>query len=576
MNNIVKISISVLVMGASLTASATDYYLTKAGWGASGTTDSWTPNRTEGSESDNIYIDFVKRMEVQTSIGSTQASWNIGYALWDDDNGNVAKFGIVNSLTFQNLYNSKDPKSGFKVTVSPTATAANTTPVSFEAKSDVNLVLDQYNAIVTWKGVNTEANKNYTGRTMTNFTVGNAINIGSATSDSTATGTLYLGFSDGNIKNVSTKDINSYASGKLYIYADTTKATGTISMNGSSKNYIYGTTLNVNAISGKGAGYLETKVTTTTFSGDINLEGTSKILARGSKLTAKNITLTGEATLSLGITESNEKASALTRNVYIDVLTMNSADNKSPSVFLNNEATNSDNSVVVDIKGISGTGSIGTYVKDTGNLTYMILATAAGKEYSYSGTLNGIKILMTGGNNKGTQYLRGSNTGIGTISARSGTLYVNGKSLTSTNVYFENNGGYLGIVSEDTNFGELNVNAIGLNEKAKLLFDISGTEQDIITAKRITITSAFNIDFTLTDDVELNKEYKIFTADTLEDENEFYKQTVATNNLGYNMNFVSDGNSLSVIFSVAVPEPAEWAMIFGGLALGLAIYRRRK
>ena len=62
----------------------------------------------------------------------------------------------------------------------------------------------------------------------------------------------------------------------------------------------------------------------------------------------------------------------------------------------------------------------------------------------------------------------------------------------------------------------------------------------------------------------------------LEDENEFYKQTVATNNLGYNMNFVSDGNSLSVIFSVAVPEPAEWAMIFGALALGLAIYRRRK
>jgi len=26
----------------------------------------------------------------------------------------------------------------------------------------------------------------------------------------------------------------------------------------------------------------------------------------------------------------------------------------------------------------------------------------------------------------------------------------------------------------------------------------------------------------------------------------------------------------------AVPEPAEWAMIFGALALALAIYRRRK
>jgi hypothetical protein len=30
------------------------------------------------------------------------------------------------------------------------------------------------------------------------------------------------------------------------------------------------------------------------------------------------------------------------------------------------------------------------------------------------------------------------------------------------------------------------------------------------------------------------------------------------------------------ILTVAVPEPAEWAMIFGGIALALAIYRRRK
>ena len=28
--------------------------------------------------------------------------------------------------------------------------------------------------------------------------------------------------------------------------------------------------------------------------------------------------------------------------------------------------------------------------------------------------------------------------------------------------------------------------------------------------------------------------------------------------------------------ALAVPEPAEWAMILGGIALGLAIYRRRK
>ena len=31
-----------------------------------------------------------------------------------------------------------------------------------------------------------------------------------------------------------------------------------------------------------------------------------------------------------------------------------------------------------------------------------------------------------------------------------------------------------------------------------------------------------------------------------------------------------------LVFATVVPEPAEWAMIFGGIALGLAIYRRRK
>jgi hypothetical protein len=34
------------------------------------------------------------------------------------------------------------------------------------------------------------------------------------------------------------------------------------------------------------------------------------------------------------------------------------------------------------------------------------------------------------------------------------------------------------------------------------------------------------------------------------------------------------GNSIEV--NVVVPEPAEWAMIFGALALGLAVYRKRK
>ena len=38
----------------------------------------------------------------------------------------------------------------------------------------------------------------------------------------------------------------------------------------------------------------------------------------------------------------------------------------------------------------------------------------------------------------------------------------------------------------------------------------------------------------------------------------------------------SNGYLNLVMTSVVVPEPAEWAVIFGGIALGLAIYRRRK
>jgi hypothetical protein len=37
-----------------------------------------------------------------------------------------------------------------------------------------------------------------------------------------------------------------------------------------------------------------------------------------------------------------------------------------------------------------------------------------------------------------------------------------------------------------------------------------------------------------------------------------------------------DGVSGYLLSAVAVPEPAEWAMIFGGIALALAVYRRRK
>ena len=37
-----------------------------------------------------------------------------------------------------------------------------------------------------------------------------------------------------------------------------------------------------------------------------------------------------------------------------------------------------------------------------------------------------------------------------------------------------------------------------------------------------------------------------------------------------------DATTGQLVANVTVPEPAEWAMILGALALGMAIYRRRK
>ena len=188
---------------------------------------------------------------------------------------------------------------------------------------------------------------------------------------------------------------------------------------------------------------------------------------------------------------------------------------------------------------------------------------------------------MTATSSKGTQYLRGYNANIKTISLRGGTLYINGENLNAARVTFENSVGALGIVSKDTDFGVLNVSNLTLNQRSILLFDISDTQQDLITAKYVYTTllndKTFHIDFTLGDDIVLGKEYTIFTATTELQDNGAIDYITSTNNKDYFANFVLSGNSLNVFFTtVAVPEPAEWAMIFGGIALGLAIYRRRK
>lgn len=45
---------------------------------------------------------------------------------------------------------------------------------------------------------------------------------------------------------------------------------------------------------------------------------------------------------------------------------------------------------------------------------------------------------------------------------------------------------------------------------------------------------------------------------------------------GFSLSKATVGGVDGYLLSAAIPEPAEWAMIFGAIALGLAVYRRRK
>ena len=133
------------------------------------------------------------------------------------------------------------------------------------------------------------------------------------------------------------------------------------------------------------------------------------------------------------------------------------------------------------------------------------------------------------------------------------------------------------------NNNKINVNAIvkcanlrvygGETVSADLDLVLSNSKDDVIIFTAITSDSAkltINIENfenerifvkTEADTFKLNSNYTI-KADKA-DELEFVAGTYGTSK-GFWLN------------AVAVPEPAEWAVIFGAIALGLAVYRRRK
>ena len=133
---------------------------------------------------------------------------------------------------------------------------------------------------------------------------------------------------------------------------------------------------------------------------------------------------------------------------------------------------------------------------------------------------NGTKLILNASNKFDQLYYSGNNNSVDVVLDDSSTLFFQGMSATAES------GNYLNI----TNF-----------EDNRIFFANKENAENWLTISATT------------------KDGKTYTLDNLEFEAGLY--TDGTN--GYWLN-------------VSVPEPAEWAMIFGAVALGFAIYRRRK
>ncbi|MBO5255530.1 MAG: PEP-CTERM sorting domain-containing protein, partial [Opitutales bacterium] len=131
----------------------------------------------------------------------------------------------------------------------------------------------------------------------------------------------------------------------------------------------------------------------------------------------------------------------------------------------------------------------------------------------------------------------------------------------------------------DTN-GDAIVNNIAnldMYDTSTLNLWLNGTTLNIGTVSQTGSDSSSVFTLMLQDDVERGS---LFVQDfnsltTLED-----VKTYISNVSGEDF-FVEFANGTSAdggyyIYNVAVPEPAEWAMIFGAIALGFVAYRRRK
>ena len=304
---------------------------------------------------------------------------------------------------------------------------------------------------------------------------------------------------------------------------------------------------------------------------------------------AGDVNMYGDVKLSLAIGTPDAEANVGDASFKVSgVVNMNKIGDSAPTWVLNNTSNNDSgtNAVLnatIDVGGIQGYGTIKNNTASLAGTSTIIFRNTT--RHDFYGTLSD-GLATNDGNSKTSllvasascvQALRGDVSIAGNIEVRRGTLLLNGAKIDSISMTGFSTA-KLGAISVDSDFGTINTKTLSISNNCALLFDINGTNQDIINVSGtfdVKGTSTL-IEFASLANIKVGDEYKLIEYGTLGSTTTIDKFQASFLE-GWDGELSLRDNALWVTFTqVAVPEPAEWAAIFGAAALALALYRRRK
>ena len=208
-------------------------------------------------------------------------------------------------------------------------------------------------------------------------------------------------------------------------------------------------------------------------------------------------------------------------------------------------------------------------------------------EMSSLESMQGRNYLSIQKDGSGTQILRGDNYYRGTTTVNSGTLYIRADGATRTDDGWGIgqiilNGGKFGAIGASGNIGEIRATDLTWSNASRIAVDFAADG----TCDLISLTGDFlkasgdaggQYTFEFSGSFAAGEtEYLIISweSDSTVDfsEGDFSYEYSGTANLSDGHFVVKDDG----LYFVAVPEPAEYAMIFGMLAIGFAFLKRRR